>query len=403
MKKAFLSLMVLALAGVAGSCGEKDNSGLQNNKKNVAGDGATQGDSGKGDDERQKADLTKSEACLAEAEKMPADKKIINGQGDATLYDISAGEKKAIVALLGYSENIEEWYNQCTVTVITPHLLITAAHCFVEGGQDEVVVGDFKIAIGEDVDYANVSTEKLEQYYGTKVFSPKEILVNPKYAGEAADDHAIIIMDEDMTRAVPGLVPIPLNSSTMTQDGFYGKYVQNVGYGATSVAYLDYPDEYEPADDDEEYLAAYYAYYNTKRWWTTEPIEEVSGNYFSVYGNEVSSVCFGDSGGPALFRDDEGRLKILGTVSNGDESCTGHDYYTRVDSDMWIYMAAGDLLYEEPAPLTAEEQFCQDAGWAGICEGQVAKWCQDGHVFTRDCTKCGQTCQDTATLGAYCR
>ena len=64
----------------------------------------------------------------------------------------------------------------------------------------------------------------------------------------------------------------PLDSTT-----FMGASVQNVGYGQT-----------ESGD-------------NSLKWWTVEEVIDLTPFDFTVDGHGVSSVCYGDSGGPSML------------------------------------------------------------------------------------------------------
>lgn len=53
----------------------------------------------------------------------------------------------------------------------------------------------------------------------------------------------------------------------------------------------------------------------------------------------------------------------------------------------------------EPPP---DENACGDLDYYGVCDGNVARWCQDGQPAQRTCGE-GESCQlDTCAEGAYC-
>jgi len=60
-----------------------------------------------------------------------------------------------------------------------------------------------------------------------------------------------------------------------------------------------------------------------------EPIIDVRPNEIWVDGNGASGACDGDSGGPLLGFDTEGRLGVLGVLSRGSSDCRGVDVYVR--------------------------------------------------------------------------
>jgi secreted trypsin-like serine protease len=60
-----------------------------------------------------------------------------------------------------------------------------------------------------------------------------------------------------------------------------------------------------------------------------EPIIDVRPNEIWVDGNGASGACDGDSGGPLLGFDADGRLGVLGVLSRGSRDCRGVDVYVR--------------------------------------------------------------------------
>jgi hypothetical protein len=60
-----------------------------------------------------------------------------------------------------------------------------------------------------------------------------------------------------------------------------------------------------------------------------EPIVDVRPNEIWVDGNGASGACDGDSGGPLLGFDADGRLGVLGVLSRGSRDCRGVDVYVR--------------------------------------------------------------------------
>ena len=62
-----------------------------------------------------------------------------------------------------------------------------------------------------------------------------------------------------------------------------------------------------------------------------EPISMVSSNMIEVDGAGRSGACLGDSGGPLLVLDAEGRTAVAGTLSTGAANCVGKDRYVRAD------------------------------------------------------------------------
>ncbi len=77
--------------------------------------------------------------------------------------------------------------------------------------------------------------------------------------------------------------------------------------------------------------------------------------------------CLGDSGGPMLYRDSTGAVKVAGVLSVGSPDCSGEDVYQRLDT-LSSWPAAQTF---EPAPASD----CSSLGHAGRCFGEVAVYC----------------------------
>jgi hypothetical protein len=139
---------------------------------------------------------------------------------------------------------------------------------------------------------------------------------------------------------------------------------------------------------------------------------------------------------------------VAGVLSNGDETCVGRDNFTRTDLQIaWIEQHTGPLdgggeqgcgqigrvgrCEEGRAVWCGNERIQIDecaagstCGWDeaaggfrcisgpdpcegydsfGGCDGNVARWCEDGVPRARDCSACSQICVSSVdSLGAYC-
>jgi hypothetical protein len=78
----------------------------------------------------------------------------------------------------------------------------------------------------------------------------------------------------------------------------------------------------------------------------SEPIVELSADEVVVDGGGQTGACVGDSGGPLLLRDAQGRLRVVGVLSVGSASCLDLDVYVRLEP-------ARDWLEEQLATTDA--------------------------------------------------
>lgn len=302
--------------------------------------------------------------CGDEKEPRATRSRIVDGTEsfDPEVVALEEGQVLAIGAMLSRDWMGGGFSISCTATLVAERTVLTAAHC-VRSWVGLARPGDLRFAVGRD------AADPVH------VFEIAEVHANPDYtpwrrgAEQARDDTAVLILAESAVEAVPEIRPIPVNRAPLP-DGFLGSVVQNVGFGAT-----------DPRGGD-----------NTLRWWTVEPVTAVSAFDYTVYGGGVSSVCFGDSGGPGLWTFPDGVVRVAGTVSWGDPSCVGYDHFARTDDNL-------DFL----APFVGPEDPCGGLTWEGRCEGTDAVWCVDGTTYRRDCAACGQTCGDAGpSLGFYC-
>jgi len=323
--------------------------------------------------------------------------RIFNG----TAAPVSPAQQRAVGAILF---DWGSWTNGCTGTLVTDSVVLTAAHC-VQDWHGTLAPGDLRFAMGRDSAQPEAT------------LAVAEVHPHPGYLGEADHDVALLVLAQPASST--GLDVLPIAANTRTLDAsFVSTWVQNVGYGST-----------ETNED------------NHVRFWTTEEVTQVLPGEFVVYGQGVSSVCYGDSGGPSLHLWGGAHLAVIGTVSWGDESCVDHDHFARADDnqafmepitgpsdpclgidalgrcdgDVAIWCENGVLWQECCAErattcvqATAERAHCDGAcaglTWLGRCtDDDVAEWCEGGQVRRRRCVPCGQTCDWAGdALGFYC-
>ncbi len=90
-------------------------------------------------------------------------------------------------------------------------------------------------------------------------------------------------------------------------------------------------------------------------------------------------ACAGDSGGPALLRDDQGRVRVVGVLSTGAFDCMGEGRYLYLPGFAeWI----ADVV--EPSSGGNHTE-CGALTVAGRCFGSRAVFCDDGALRIEDC------------------
>jgi V8-like Glu-specific endopeptidase len=277
---------------------------------------------------------------------------IVNGTDtwDTSVVSLTEGQALAVGAILGLYEG--EWYNVCTATVVSPNVVLTAAHCFYDWMYDRwITASETRFALGDDAAAP------------LAVFEPSSLNIHPEWSYWAEDlalhDVSVLVFDAPLTDTLPGLVPIAASCEELDPAAVLNQRVQVVGFGMT-----------DPEDVS-----------NTRRWWTTEELVELTTFDFIVDGHGVTGICYGDSGGPTLHADPaSGEVRVIGTASWGDPTCVDTDHYARTDHSCDFIESFIDVDH------------CGGETWEGRCSGDTVIYCEDDGVVYRDCRSLGTVC-----------
>ena len=205
------------------------------------------------------------------------------------------------------------WFGEpfCTGTLVRSNLVITAAHC-IEGGAE---VEGFGFFLGTDALRGRGTTVPVASMHR-----------HPRYGQEGDNDIAVLVL----ARSAP-VEPVDFLTTSMGSE-WIGRRPLFVGFGTTN-----------PKAQSGGIKRS-----------VSIPIEEVDGTRF-LYASSRANTCFGDSGGPALFRQGE-RWTLIGVTSWGDEDCAQFGVNARVDP----YLDFIGQFLDGPLPEPADDDFDED-------------------------------------------
>jgi secreted trypsin-like serine protease len=176
-----------------------------------------------------------------------------------------------------------ETYPYCTGTLISPKVLLTAAHCYPE----------------------------TSRYFGV-TFDAEYTASSPLYRGTFHEHPTLDIAVVKFNQDIPGIEPAQLPTIGKLANSAKGDRFTAVGYGATS-----------GSSDD----------YGVRRY-AVSTFKSVNNTYLRLSQHRGSGgTCYGDSGGPNFFGTPEEDTNVIaGITITGDTWCKATNVTLRLDT-----------------------------------------------------------------------
>jgi V8-like Glu-specific endopeptidase len=224
----------------------------------------------------------------------------------------------------------------CTGEVVSPHVVITAAHCVSPG---TVGAASWMIFSGQSIFFGGGSLYPATEGHAHPMFND----ANP---GEGYDIGVVIMKD-----ALP-LAPLPMNRTALDVTNV-GQAVRFVGYGLASTA---------------DQTSA-----GVKRT-TNSTLDDIVGNLLE-FNDASHGTCEGDSGGPAFMKLDGTNEVIVGVTSFGTHTdCSPPGFDTAVDAYAASFVDPFILQFDPPPP---PDMSPLPPGPDGFPPGAVGSTCGD--------------------------
>lgn len=202
----------------------------------------------------------------------------------------------------------------CSGVLIKKNIVLTAAHCFLISGFDQVDV-HFTLRYSENAKYP--------VRHGSRIINHPEYNKSKdvyKNEGYHENDIALVRFEGELPKGYK-----PVNYLVLDDSVYLGQSVLVAGYGLI----------YDTADPrmHYRYLDNLGKLHSTRLTFDTEfPKEDLYTTNITANQPDNTGMCRGDSGGAALVRDAKKNFLLVGinSMTGDDKTCFGKAYFARV-------------------------------------------------------------------------
>lgn len=231
---------------------------------------------------------------------------LLAANAQAITFGQADGNKHPQVGALVDHDSRGTAYAFCTGTMISPTVMLTAAHC------------------DPGVPMVKVTFES--QVQGAAVMYTGRYIPHANYRQSQNDPHdiAVVVFDQPIPGVVPAKLPTAGLFDTLKDNGMLADtHYTAVGYGGQERTFDEKGKPYIAYEDRREWAVSAFGAMNQS--WL-----RLSQN--SALGN--SGTCFGDSGGPNFIGSGDGETTVLaGTTITGDSQCVQSNVIYRLDTE----------------------------------------------------------------------